>query len=164
MSVMAASGSPGRPRPVVVRVAALHVASARSAPMEPVPRVRAEAGAGLVGDRYHGSRHRHVSVQSLEQLDEAAARRGAPVPAELTRRNVTLDHGPVPEEPGDRILIGTVVLEVVRRAAPCRVMEDSVGPGARTALRGRGGAICRVLASGVIEIGDVVRFPSPDPF
>ena len=43
-------------------------------------------------------------------------------------------------------------------------MEDSVGPGARTALRGRGGAICRVLASGVIEIGDVVRFPSPDPF
>lgn len=164
MSVMSTPGAHGRPRPAVVRVAALYVASARSAPMEPVLRVRAEAGTGLVGDRYHGSRHRHVSVQSLEQLDEAAARRGAPIPAELTRRNVTLDHGPVPDEPGDRILIGTALLEVVRRAAPCRVMEESIGAGARTALRGRGGTICRVLTSGVIEVGDVVCFPLPDSF
>ncbi|MDF3046191.1 MAG: hypothetical protein K0R30_2419, partial [Ornithinibacter sp.] len=43
-------------------VAALHVALARRLPMRAVVMVHAEAGAGLVGDRYHGTRHRHVSV------------------------------------------------------------------------------------------------------
>ena len=135
---------------------ALHLAPARHEPMTPVDAVEAEAGAGLVGDRYHGTRHRHVSVQSREQLDDAAARRGAPVPTDLTRRNVTLDRGVVPTTPGERIVVGDVVLEVVRKAAPCRVMDTSVGPGARAAMHERGGAVCRVLSSGTIAVGDHV--------
>ena len=133
---------------------ALHVAGVAHGPMAAVDEVGAVAGSGLVGDRYFGTRHRHVSVQSREQLDAAADTRGAPVPAERTRRNVTLDHGAVPTEPGARIVVGDVLLEVVRRAAPCRVMETAVGPGARAALHGRGGAICRVLRSGTIRVGD----------
>ena len=136
---------------------ALHVAPMRHAPMTAVGAVSAEAGAGLVGDRYHGTRHRHVSVQSREQLDDAAARRGAPVPTDLTRRNVTVDRGVVPTTPGSRIVVGDVVLEVVRKAAPCRVMDSSVGPGARAALHERGGAVCRVLSSGTIAVGDAVE-------
>ena len=31
--------------------------------------VEAEAGVGLVGDRYHGSRHRHYTVQAYDELD-----------------------------------------------------------------------------------------------
>ncbi|WP_374203705.1 hypothetical protein [Pseudonocardia sp. ICBG601] len=42
----------------------------------------------------------------------------------------------------------------MRRAAPCRVMETAVGPGARRALHDRGGAVCRVLSSGTIAVGD----------
>ena len=45
------------------RVVALHVAKGRRLPMRAVVDVEAEAGRGLVGDRYHGSRHRHVSLQ-----------------------------------------------------------------------------------------------------
>ena len=41
--------------------------------MRSVGEVTAEAGKGLVGDRYHGSRHLHVTVQSQEALDSAAA-------------------------------------------------------------------------------------------
>ncbi|HEY2223681.1 MOSC domain-containing protein [Actinomycetospora sp.] len=138
------------------RVAALHVAPERRAPMVAVERVQAEAGRGIVGDRYFGTRHRHVSVQSLEELGEAATARGAPVPAAGTRRTITLDHGRVPTTPGARLRIGGVDLEVVRKAAPCRVMETSVGPGARRAMHGRGGAVCRVLTSGPIAVGDPV--------
>lgn len=145
------------------RVASLHVAAERHGPMDAVDRVEAQAGSGLVGDRYFGTRHRHVSVQSLDQLDAAADDLGAPVPPELTRRNVTLNHGVVPDRPGDRIVIGDGVLEVVRRAAPCRVMDESVGPGARRALHDRGGAVCRVLASGRIAVGDAVELPAPVP-
>ncbi|MCY7397045.1 MAG: hypothetical protein LH468_13015 [Nocardioides sp.] len=55
-----------------VRVSELHVAKATRLPMRFVDRVEIEQGKGIVGDRYHGTRHRHVSVQSRATLDEAA--------------------------------------------------------------------------------------------
>lgn len=141
-----------------MHVVALHVAPERKAPTESVTRIDVEAGTGVVGDRYFGTRHRHVSVQSLEELAEAAAARGAPVPAGATRRTVTVDAGRVPTTPGARITLGEVELEVVRKAAPCRVMETSVGPGAARAMHERGGAICRVLTSGAVELGSPVTY------
>ena len=60
-------------------VSAIHVAKGRRLPMRSVPSVEAEAGAGLVGDRYHGSKHRHVTIQSAAALAEAADRLGGPV-------------------------------------------------------------------------------------
>ncbi|GLZ43944.1 sulfurase [Actinomycetospora sp. NBRC 106375] len=144
----------------MTRVAALHVAPERRAPMTAVDRIEVEAGSGVVGDRYHGTRHRHVSVQSRDELAAATEAFGAPVPEGLTRRTVTLDHGAVPTEPGARIVVGDVVLEVVRRAAPCRVMDTEIGEGARAALHGRGGAILRALTSGTIAVGDEVTLPA----
>jgi hypothetical protein len=47
-----------------VKVVAIHIAPGRRLPMRAVETVLAEAGTGLVGDRYHGSRHRHVTIQS----------------------------------------------------------------------------------------------------
>ena len=118
--------------------------------------VEAETGKGLVGDRYHGARHRHVSVQSLDALTEAEERFGAPVPAHLTRRNLTLSHGEVPRTPGERLRIGEVLLEVVRVAAPCKLLDDTIGRGAQEALRHRGGSVFRVLQGGEIRVGDPV--------
>ena len=141
---------------VTIRVAALHVAPERKAPIVDVDHIDVEAGKGVVGDRFFGTRHRHVSVQSLEELAEAAAARGAPVPASDTRRTITLDSGRIPTTPGERLTIGGVELEVVRKAAPCRVMETSVGPGAARAMHDRGGAIFRALTSGTISVGDAV--------
>jgi MOSC domain-containing protein YiiM len=134
----------------------IHVAKASRLPMRTVPAAEVEAGRGIVGDRYHGTRHRHVSVQSADALREAAAAYGAEVPAGLTRRNLTLDEGVVPREPGARIRVGPVLLEVVRVAAPCKLLDDSIGPGAQEALRRRAGSVCRVLEGGTITVGDEV--------
>jgi MOSC domain-containing protein YiiM len=139
-----------------VRVAELHTAKATRLPMRATGRIEVEAGKGIVGDRYHGTRHRHVTVQSRTTLDEAAELHGAPVPSGLTRRNITLDHGLVPKAPGSRIRIGEVLLEVVRVAAPCKLLDDTIGPGAQAAMRHRGGSVCRVLESGWIGVGDEV--------
>lgn len=139
--------------PVVI---GLHVAKATRLAMRDVDEVLAEEGRGLVGDRYHGTRHRHVTVQSRTALDEAAERLGGPVRADLTRRNVTLSHGAVPTAPGTRLRIGEALLEVVRVAAPCRLLDDTIGPGAHDALRRRGGTVFRVLGSGRITLGDAV--------
>jgi MOSC domain-containing protein YiiM len=141
-------------RPVVV---ALRIAPGRRLPMKKVDEVVVETGRGIVGDRYHGTRHRHVSVQSDERLAEAATELGTPVLPEGTRRNVTISCGDVPTAPGSRIVIGHVELEVVRVAAPCRILDEEIAPGAAAALRRRAGSICRVLAGGRIRVGDPVR-------
>jgi MOSC domain-containing protein YiiM len=134
----------------------IHVAKARRLPMRSVDSAEVEGGKGIVGDRYHGTRHRHVTVQSAAALAEAAERYGAEVPAELTRRNLTLDEGDVPTTPGSLIRVGDALLEVVRVAAPCKLLDDTIGRGAQEALRRRGGSVCRVLRGGDIAVGDEV--------
>jgi MOSC domain-containing protein YiiM len=140
----------------VPRLQTIHVAKGSRLPMRSVETAEVEAGKGIVGDRYHGTRHRHVSVQSAESLAQSAAEYGAEVPAALTRRNVTLDEGEVPREPGARIRVGPVLLEVVRVAAPCKLLDDTIGRGAQEALRRRGGSIFRVIEGGTIRVGDEV--------
>ena len=143
------------------RIVAIHVAKGRRLPMRAVERVEIEAGKGIVGDRYHGAKHRHVSLQSLDALAEAAAIFGADVPAELTRRNLTIDHGVVPRDPGALVRVGPVLLQVVRVAAPCKLLDDTIGAGAQGALRHRGGSVLRVLEGGFLEVGDEVDLGVP---
>ncbi len=145
----------------VATVLSLHVAPGSRLPTRSVSSVEIETQAGIVGDRYHGSRHRQVSVQSASSLAEAAERFGAEIPAGLTRRNLTIDEGEVPREPGALITVGPVVLEVVRVAAPCKLLDDTIGRGAQEALRRRGGSICRVLEGGRVSVGDPVTFAVP---
>ena len=141
----------------MARLQSIHVAKATRLPMRAVDSVEVESGKGIVGDRYHGTRHRHVTVQSAESLREAATAYGAEVPAELTRRNLTVDQGLVPREPGAHIRVGPVLLEVVRVAAPCKLLDDTIGRGAQEALRRRAGSVCRVLEGGSIAVGDDVE-------
>jgi MOSC domain-containing protein YiiM len=140
----------------VPTVESIHVAKATRLPMRAVDGVTVEAGKGIVGDRYHGTRHRHVTVQSATGLREATEVFGAEVPAELTRRNLTISDGVVPRDPGERIRIGPVLLQVVRVAAPCKLLDDTIGRGAQEALRRRAGSVCRVLEGGTISVGDAV--------
>ncbi len=138
------------------RLASIHVAKATRLPMQEKQEAVVEAGRGIVGDRYHGTRHRHVTVQSRQTLDEAAAAYGRDVPSELTRRNLTITEGVVPRAPGTRVRIGPVLLEVVRVAAPCKLLDDTIGRGAQEALRRRAGTVFRVLEGGTLRVGDPV--------
>jgi MOSC domain-containing protein YiiM len=140
----------------VPRLVSIHLAPAARLPMRAVGRAEVEAGRGIAGDRYHGTKHRHVTVQSASALREAAEVFGSDVPAELTRRNLTIDDGAVPRDPGARIRVGSVLLEVVRVAAPCKLLDDTIGRGAQEALRRRAGSVCRVLTGGTIAVGDQV--------
>jgi hypothetical protein len=144
----------GTPPPAVT---AVHIAPASRLPMRAVESVQVEAGRGIVGDRYHGTKHRHVTVQSQTALDAATEDLGTPVEPGGTRRNITISHGDVPTTPGERLRIGDVDLEVVRVAAPCKLLDDVIGTGARNALRRRAGSVCRALSSGTIAVGDPAR-------
>ena len=144
-------------------VVALHTAKGRRLPMRAQEAIEVEAGRGIVGDRYHGSKHRHVTLQAADALEAAAEALGREVSAGLTRRNVTISEGPVPTTPGVRLRVGDVLLEVVRVAAPCRLLDDELGPGAMEALRRRAGTVFRVLEGGRIGLGDAVETVEPAP-
>lgn len=139
------------PTPTVVSI---NIAPGSRLAMKSVEAVEAQAGKGLVGDRYHGTKHRHVTVQSAEDLAAASELFGSEIAPAATRRNITVSHGSIPAKPGDRMRIGDVEIEVVRIAAPCKLLNDGIGMGASTALRRRAGSVCRILSSGEISLGD----------
>lgn len=124
--------------------------------MVPFEQVEVLTGGGIVGDRYETSRHRHVTVQVLADLLAASDKFGATIEPQHTRRNITIDEGVLDKTPGARIRVGGLELEVVRQAAPCKLLDDVIGQGAARALSGRAGVVYRVLRGGSLRVGDEV--------
>jgi MOSC domain-containing protein YiiM len=143
-------------------VVAIYIAPATRLAMKSIDRVEVAAGAGLAGDRYENTRHRHVSVFSTGELAEASARFGTDIDPALTRRNVLVDGGLLPRTPGARMQLGALHIEVVRDAAPCKMLDMEIGDNARASMRRRAGVICRVLTGGTLQVGDMLRVDPVD--
>jgi len=125
--------------------------------MESLDEVTAVAGKGLEGDRNFDQYSKgQITVVSTEELDEAAAEWGQDIVPGSTRRNVTVSGLRLPRDEGARIKLGDVVVEVYRNASPCELMEESVGPGARAALRDRAGIRGLIIKGGTLRVGDPV--------
>ncbi len=138
-------------------VVSLHIAPEHRTALVAVGHIEVEAGRGIVGDRYYGTKHRHISVQSADALAVASRELGRTLDPASTRRTVTVSGGEIPNTPGSRMQLGPVEVEVVRIAAPCRLMDQISGHGTRRALHARGGSVCRVLSTGTLRLGDPVR-------
>lgn len=138
-------------------VVGLQIAKASRLPMIEVESIEIIEGVGIRGDRYEGTKHRHVTIQSLEEIAQAEAEVGRTMNAVLTRRNVTISHGALDRRPGTRVRLGEVLLEVVRDAAPCKLLEDTLGRDSKLALHKRAGVVYRAIGSGVVVFGDEFR-------
>ncbi|WP_421907329.1 MOSC domain-containing protein [Mameliella sp.] len=130
---------------------------ARKAGLTPVERVRITAE-GLDGD--HGrSGKRAVTLIQAEHLPVIAALVGRnDLPPEVLRRNLVISGLNLTATREFGLRIGSVRLSIEVPCAPCSRMEQVLGPGGYTALRGHGGWCCSVLEPGVIALGDPV-FP-----
>lgn len=149
-------------------VVGLQIALASRLPMREVESIEILDGHGITGDRYENARHRQVTVQTLEEIAVAEEKVGRDLDAVLTRRNITVDTGSLDRTPGSRIRIGSddngwVELEVVRDAAPCKLLEDTLGRDAKLALSKKAGVVYRTISGGSINLGDgleVVEVPT----
>lgn len=114
------------------------------------------SGVGIEGDRYAGSR-RQVTIVCTGELAKAAAEHGiASIDGAATRRNIVVDCDSLPREHGTRFRLGEAELEVWRDCAPCELMDEFFGDGARSALQQRAGISAQVIRGGAVRIGDTI--------
>lgn len=144
-------------RPTMAEVTGIHIASRTwPDPVHSVEEVEAVAGAGLVGDRKYGAR-RQISIVSTEELADAGAELGADIAPGSTRRQITISGTRLDRTEGATIRLGEVVVSVSGDCSPCDEMNETVGPGARDALRGRAGVTGTIVSGGIIRVGDPVE-------
>ncbi|WP_300532169.1 MOSC domain-containing protein [uncultured Mameliella sp.] len=129
---------------------------ARKAPMTPVDQAGI-AVEGLDGD--HGrTGKRAVTLLQAEHLAVVASLIGrGELPPDVLRRNLVISGLNLTATREFGLRIGTVRLAVEVPCAPCSRMEQVLGPGGYTALRGHGGWCCSVLEPGNIALGDPVH-------
>jgi MOSC domain-containing protein YiiM len=153
------------------RVESIHTAPAGAAPVVAHDSVEAQAGRGLVGDRYflgNSSAHakgrkmypgRQVTLIEAEAVEAAARDQSIVVPAGDIRRNLVTRGVPLNHLVGREFSVGHVRLRGIQLCEPCNHMETLAGrPGVREALVHRGGLNAEILTSGTIRIGDLVRW------
>lgn len=152
-----------RPPHVDGRVEALIVRGTSREPARRVTATMALAGIGLADDRF-GRRGeaelstRQVTLIQAEHLPVIAAlARVATVDPLALRRNLVVSGINLLALKNARLRVGEALLEVVGPCQPCSRMEEAVGPGGYAAMRGHGGMTARVLESGAVRVGDVVR-------
>jgi MOSC domain-containing protein YiiM len=122
-------------------------------------KVTALKDVGLEGDHYQNhSGARQVTLIQAEHLEVLAALlRLDKIRPEFTRRNIVIRGINLLSLKGKRFSIGEAVLEYSGECHPCSRMENTLGPGGYNAMRGHGGITAKVIASGVIKVGDVVN-------
>ena len=142
-------------------VLALSTAPAAGAALQQHEEITLIAGVGIVGDRHAGHRRSVTIVCSGELADAAAELRVESIDGVPTRRNIVVDAPALPRTHGTVFRIGDVGFEVWRDCAPCELMNETFGDGAKDALQQRCGISATVVTDGIIRVGDPIDFDAP---
>jgi MOSC domain-containing protein YiiM len=121
------------------------------------------AGHGIKGDHKAGRNpNRQVNIMSQEEMDELAQRGWRTAPGEMGEQIVIsgLVLGMLP--PGTLIHLGrSAIVEVAALRTGCAWLEQVQGRN-RSETAGKIGVMGRVITSGNIAVGDVVRVTLPE--
>ena len=144
-------------------VIALHTCPAAACPMQPAEQLALREGRGIEGDRYllgtgtYSSKPeegRQITLFEVETLDALRRDYGIELSAAEHRRNVTVAGVPLNHLVGRRLRIAGILLEATRLSIPCRHIEEVTGKSIFKALMHRSGLNCKILAGGLVSIGD----------
>lgn len=137
-----------------------------SQPLNYVESVEAQAGVGLVGDRYgigagtfskKKGPDREITLIEQEALDALEREYQISVTPAETRRNVTTLGVPLNHLVGKEFKVGDLVLRGIRLCEPCGHLEALLAKGkVQEGLRHRGGLRAQIVKGGVMKKGDVV--------
>ncbi len=145
--------------PQIGRVRWIGVRPARIEPLKVLSAVGIDVQHGLSGDRFDGGagKSRQVTLIQFEHLQAMASILGRDsIDPGLLRRNIVVSGINLQSLKNQYFQIGTAILFGTGDCAPCRRMEENLGPGGYNAMRGHGGLTARVHQSGRICVGDSV--------
>ncbi|MFQ6549359.1 MOSC domain-containing protein [Aestuariibius sp. 2305UL40-4] len=112
--------------------------------------------AGLAGDHGRPGK-RAVTLVQAEHLGVIGALLGREaVDPALLRRNIVVSGLNLLALKGRRVVVGSAVLEVWGPCPPCSRMEEVLGRGGYSAVRGHGGVYASVVAPGAVLAGEAV--------
>ena len=140
----------------MAKILHLFRAPKRHMPMEALATARAVENSGLEGCAHaRPGGKRQVLLVDAETLGSLQLAPG------IIRENITTEGLDVNAlQVGQRLRIGSVLLEVSAVCEPCEQME-AIRPGLQQELQGRRGTLCRVLSGGTLKRGDAIVLQAP---
>ncbi len=112
--------------------------------------------AGLAGDHARPGKPAVTLIQA-EHLAAIGAMLGrGPIAPEILRRNLVISGINLSALKGRHVRVGQAVLSFEVICAPCSRMEETLGKGGYSAVRGHGGWCANVVTPGLIRTGDAV--------
>lgn len=135
-----------------------------SQPLRNVEEVEAQAGVGLVGDRYgvgagtfskKKGPDREITLIEQEALDALEREYQVNLTSAEARRNVTTQGVPLNHLVGEQFKVGDVVLQGIRLCEPCGHLKKITGKEVE-GLKHRGGLRAQIVTGGLIRCGDAV--------
>ena len=115
------------------------------------------AEAGLISDRARVGK-RAVTLIQQEHLAAIGSYLGqGPVAPAVLRRNLVVSGINLAALKGREVQVGEAILRFTVICAPCSRMEEALGKGGYSAVRGHGGWCAEVVRPGRVRLGDVVQ-------
>ncbi len=112
---------------------------------------------GLQGDRSRAGKRALTLIQQ-EHLAVIGSYLGQGVVApEFLRRNVVVSGINLAALKGREVQVGEAILRFTVICAPCSRMEEGLGEGGYSAVRGHGGWCAEVVRPGRVKVGDAVQ-------
>ena len=150
--------------PQTGRLESILLRSERRGEVIAVDQTKALVGRGLRGDHRAeresvtpGSR-RQVTLLQAEHLPVIAALTGhKTLNPKLLRRNLIVSGINLLALKDREVYVGDVLLEITGACHPCTRMDEALGEGGLSVMRGHGGLTAKVVAGGVLRVGDAVR-------
>ena len=147
-------------------VAHIFVAEKRGAPMLSVASVEAVAESGLRGDRYieqgvRPSPDYQVTLIELENIAAFTKATGLELTPEMPRRNIVTAGVRLNAFVGKRFSVGHAVFEGLELCEPCGLFAKRTHAAVLEFFPGKGGVRARIIAGGLISIGDAIT-PMPN--
>ncbi len=112
---------------------------------------------GLDGDRGRAGK-RAVTLIQHEHLSAIGSCLGhGPVSPDILRRNLVVSGINLVALKGREVQVGEAILRFFMICAPCSRMEEALGKGGYSAVRGHGGWCVEVVRPGRVALGDAVQ-------